>query len=349
MKQLFRVLFTKRLYVAGYTALLLTNVHGQIPKDIDLTFEDVKKLNKELNLIANKINIKGQTLLIDSALLKREMQKEEEMMPADDLYDGEWNNEYVKAYTSISIPDFYKIDVSQFVIPFNGYVTSHFGVRRHRFHFGTDIKLQIGDTIVAAFDGKVRIKKDQGKRKGYGKYLVLRHPNGLETIYGHLSDYLVDFDETVKAGQPIGLGGNTGRSSGSHLHFEFRFLGMPVNPEEIVDFDNECTFDETYLFSKSKSEKYNYNYARKATYRQKAKTTAARKSSVTSPKTSTASSKTTNNTGVQSGRMVYHKIREGDTLGEIAMKYGTTISKLCRLNGVNTKTKLKIGSVLRCS
>lgn len=89
-------------------------------------------------------------------------------------------------------------------------------------HNGLDIKVYIGDTIRAAFSGKVRMVKYE--RRGYGKYVVIRHENGLETVYGHLSKQIVDENQYVEAGEPIGLGGNTGRSTGSHLHFE-RVLG----------------------------------------------------------------------------------------------------------------------------
>jgi len=331
MTQQIKGIFVKISLILGCAVLLCEYAFGQIPDNNRLTQEDVKKIKEELNLVATNIEIKGQSLLIDSALLKMRLEAEEELFPADDVYDGEWNNEFIKAYSTALIPDSFKIDVREFVMPFQGHVTSHFGVRRRRYHYGTDIKLQIGDTVVAAFDGKVRIKKDQGRRKGYGKYLVLRHPNGLETVYGHLSGYLVDLDENVKAGQPIALGGNTGRSTGSHLHFEFRFLGMPLNPEEIVDFENECTFDESYMFVKARSQKYNY-----ASSRAKSRTQQAR-------------SKASSSSVKAAGSITYHRIEKGDTLGAIAAKHKTTVANLCRLNNISIKTKLMPGKVLRCS
>ena len=104
-------------------------------------------------------------------------------------------------------------------------------------HNGLDIKVYIGDTIRAAFSGRVRIVRYE--RSGYGKYVVIRHDNGLETIYGHLSKQLVKEDQFVKAGEVIGLGGNTGRSTGSHLHFETRLLGQVINPEFLFDFPKQ--------------------------------------------------------------------------------------------------------------
>jgi LysM repeat protein len=349
-------LFTRKACLAGCALLFAANAISQGQAGLEMSSEGIKRVKTELNLVAGKIDIKSQTLLIDSALLKLQMEEEEEtMMPADDLYDGEWNNEYVKAYSNFAVPETYTIDVSQFVMPFEGRVSSKFGVRRRRFHYGTDIKLQIGDTVRAAFDGKVRVKKYQGRRKGYGKYLVLRHPNGLETVYGHLSDYLVEQDETVKAGQPIGLGGNTGRSFGSHLHFECRFLGMPINPEEIVDFDNQCTYDEKYTFVKSRSEKYNYASARKAAQLAKVKAAEARrKEAAAARKTRLAQAKkaeTTTKTPAEpvDGKIRYHRIQKGDTLGEIAMKYRTSVSALCKLNGLTSNSVLKVGKIIRCS
>ena len=169
-------------------------------------------------------------------------------IPADDLYQGSWYNNRVHVYNDLkSKPDTFLVDLSNFTMPIDegGRVTSKFGSRGSRMHLGIDLKVQVGDTIYAAFDGKVRVKSYE--KRGYGKYLVLRHPNGLETIYGHMSDYLVDVDQDVKSGEPIGLGGNTGRSTGSHLHFETRFIGQPINPADLIDFPNYKLINNQYL------------------------------------------------------------------------------------------------------
>lgn len=113
-------------------------------------------------------------------------------------------------------------------------ITSGFGQRHYRWHYGTDLELDTGDPIVAAFDGIVRIQQyDAG---GYGNYVVIRHYNGLETVYGHMSKPLVKVGQYVKSGELIGLGGSTGRSSGPHLHFEIRYEGNPIDPSFIFDF-----------------------------------------------------------------------------------------------------------------
>ena len=128
-------------------------------------------------------------------------------------------------------------------------ITSNFGSRWGRQHKGLDIKVYIGDTIRSAFSGKVRIVRYEGG--GYGKYIVIRHNNGLETIYGHLSKQLVEENQTVRAGEVIGLGGNTGRSTGSHLHFETRLCGVALNPALMFDFREQDVTGDYYAFNRS--------------------------------------------------------------------------------------------------
>lgn len=118
------------------------------------------------------------------------------------------------------------------------YVTSPFGFRRYKWHYGTDLKLEVGDTLVAAFDGVVRVAKYNPR--GYGYYVIIRHHNGLETLYGHMSRYDVHVGQTLKAGEMIGLGGNTGHSTGSHLHFEVRYKGKAIDPAVFYNFEDEC-------------------------------------------------------------------------------------------------------------
>jgi hypothetical protein len=117
--------------------------------------------------------------------------------------------------------------------PIQGVVTSNYGWREGRLHKGIDIDLQKGDKVKAAFAGKVRIAKFQG---GFGNVVIIMHPNGLETVYAHLSKIKVKSGDVVKSGQIIGLGGNTGHSSGTHLHFEMRYKGHALNPGAIVSF-----------------------------------------------------------------------------------------------------------------
>jgi len=182
--------------------------------------------------------------------LKKKNQENE--LPASELYEESWNTNFLKAYSNITVPDSFSIDVSGFVVPISGKVTSPYGFRKNHFHYGIDIKLKEGDTIRAAFDGKVRVMKFD--HKGYGYFLVLRHYNGLETVYGHLSKFLVTQNGNVKAGQPIALGGITGHSCGAHLHFEFRFLGDAINPAEVIYLDGLSLKDNKFVYIKNKYE-----------------------------------------------------------------------------------------------
>ncbi|GAP71765.1 M23 family peptidase [Candidatus Symbiothrix dinenymphae] len=296
--------------------LCISNAQAQgiVRREVE-PMQPVNANSAEGTLLADHQQTDMETALVDSMLSSLD---EEEEIPADELYDS-WNTDYLKAYAGIEIPETYDIDVSQFVMPIKGRVTSNYGMRRlrrsRRMHKGTDFALHKGDTIRAAFDGKVRIRNFD--RRGYGYFLVLRHDNGLETVYGHLSGFIADQNETVKAGQPIGLGGNTGRSTGPHLHFEFRFLGLPINPAEIIDFKELCVKDDHYLFSKKEAEAAEKIY------------------------TASASN--------SKGKVKYHRVRKGETLFSISRKTGVSVDKLRKLNKLNKGAILPIGKTLRTS
>ena len=326
-----------------FTALLsipTNTIHAQTQLKTDVTPEEIKIINTERKLTADKVNIQTETAVIDSIRMLYELDEEDDdLSPADAIYDGVWNNQHVKVYSDVTIPDSFSIDLSNFVMPVTDVkITSPFGPRRRRFHYGTDLKLQSGDTVFAAFDGKVRVKRYE--RRGYGYFLVIRHPNGLETVYGHLSRFLVDEEDYVIAGQPIALGGNTGRSTGSHLHFECRFLGQAIDPSDIVDFENACTFDDWYVFRKSKVNAISSNNSRYAAFDRNASTDYNTSSDIY-----TATDKYT----TSDRSVVYHRIRNGDTLSEIAKKYRVSVSQICRLNGIQPRSTLRVGKVLRCS
>ena len=271
------------------------------------------------DLIARQAPVDVKLKSVDSLALQKVIKAEQEEFPSLDIYQS-WDNEFVNAYANAVIPDTYTFDLTGFCMPTpNTKINDVFGYRprRRRAHYGLDIKVNVGDTIRAAFDGKVRIVKNQGRR-GYGKYIVIRHDNGLETVYGHLSKQIVKEDQLVRAGDVIGLGGNTGRSTGSHLHFETRFLGVAINPALMFDFEKQdVTADKyTHVFKKQPA---------KRTSRSAASTAAA------------------------DGKGVYYKVKNGDTLSKIASKQGVSVNQLCKLNGITTKTVLRIGQVLRCS
>ena len=176
--------------------------------------------------------------------------------PASYLYP-DWSNEYVHKYEEVELPDTVVISMKGYCMPTDSTrITDKYGYRprRGRAHLGIDVKVNTGDTIRAAFDGRVRISRYE--RRGYGHYLVIRHPNGLETVYGHLSKKLVEENDIVHAGDPIGLGGNTGRSTGSHLHFETRILGNAINPAYMFDFPNQKVTSDYYVYAKNTREVY---------------------------------------------------------------------------------------------
>jgi murein DD-endopeptidase MepM/ murein hydrolase activator NlpD len=171
--------------------------------------------------------------------------------PANELYKGIWNQGATFSYPGLQLPDSMTIDLRGSCMPVpQGRINDVFGYRprRRRVHYGVDVKVEKGDTIRAAFDGKVRTRTFN--RRGYGNYVIIRHENGVETLYGHLSASLVKENQLVRAGEPIGLGGSTGRSTGNHLHFETRILGTAINPSLMFDFPNGKVLGDKYKFSK---------------------------------------------------------------------------------------------------
>ncbi|WP_304621628.1 M23 family metallopeptidase [Porphyromonas cangingivalis] len=219
-----------------------------------------EEIKPSAELLADNLPIKDNRRVLELKKMMSEVSEEELEFPAVDLYGEDSWSEYVNPFAgnkSVQIPDTCSINCTEFSYPLTTITatTSRFGYRRRfrRMHYGIDLKVQVGDTIRSAFDGKVRIVSFE--RKGYGNYIVVRHPNGLETVYGHLSKHLIQEGQIVRAGEPIGLGGNTGRSTGPHLHFETRFMGIPINPEEIINFDTGIPLKEQYVFVKRNTQK----------------------------------------------------------------------------------------------
>ena len=309
------------------TTILVSAVEAKIKEDEGAPKQivHIEKMDKRVSeLMADRVNIRKNMELKELATLSEiEMEEKENLMfPADELYGSNWENQWVDPFrgttAKVNFPDSFAIDCSSFVYPIAidsmARITSKYGPRRRRMHRGIDLKVLIGDTIRAAFDGKVRIKNFE--RRGYGNYLVIRHPNGLETVYGHLSKALVQPNDIVHAGDPIALGGNTGRSTGSHLHFETRFLGIAINPIYMFDFPKQDIVADTYTFRRTQG-------------------SSKRAGS--------------HDTQVADGTIRYHKVKSGDTLSRIAKLRGVSVSTLCKLNRIKPTTTLRIGQVLRCS
>ena len=212
---------------------------------------------------------------------------------------------------------------SEFRSPVDGIVTSRYGYRSGKHHSGIDLDLETGDTVRSCWSGKVRYAKFNDG--GFGNLVIVRHYNGLETFYAHLSKLLVVPDQDVKAGDIIGLGGNTGHSFGSHLHFEMRFYDAAMNPEEVIDFEKRVCKDDNL-------------FIHKGLFRPGAKPTDTLDEGESPVEVVKV---------VQTAQKKYHKVKSGDTLSNIASRNNTSISKICQLNGIRPTTTLQIGRSLR--
>ena len=297
------------------------------------------------DLLARQAPVDRKMKAVDSIALNRLIEQEIYENPSGDLYE-EWDN-VLTHYQGNTIPDETTVDLRGFCMPTDSrVVTSNFGARWGRQHKGLDIKVYIGDTIRAAFSGKVRIVKYEPR--GYGKYVVIRHYNGLETYYGHMSKQLVSENEEVKAGDPIGLGGNTGRSTGSHLHFETRICGIALNPALMFDFRNQDVTGDFYTYHRNK-------YAAESAQATRLRGANARGISnsrfyddddefemdddselaIAAPAASFTP------------EVHFHKVKKGETLQSIARKCHTTVDKLCKLNRIGKKIRLMPGQILK--
>ena len=284
------------------------------------------------DLLANQAPIDRKIKAVDSLMMQQLLVNEVWESPAADLSE-DWDNLY--AHKQTTLPDSFRINLRNFCMPTtNRVVTSNFGARWRRQHKGLDIKVYIGDTIRAAFDGKVRVVRFE--RRGYGNYVVIRHPNGLETIYAHMSKHLVSENEEVRAGDPIGLGGNTGRSTGSHLHFETRLCGVALNPALMFDFKNQDVVGDEWTFNRST---YNSESAEATRLRG---TGGVYRGGDGLYETASKSSYQAN-----SGDVRYHKVKKGETLSAIARKHHTTVNALCNLNRIKKTVTLRPGQILK--
>lgn len=254
------------------------------------------------------------------------------LFPSHDLYTS-WNTDVAHPYNFSE--DFKEDSViitlrqesdNAFVLPYKGGLTSLFGWRKYRPHYGTDIDLETGDTIVAAFDGMVRVAKYY---PGYGNCVIIRHGNGLETVYAHMSKLLVESGQVLTSGTTLGLGGNTGHSYGSHLHFEIRYLGQALDTQDFIDYEKGELKSNTFVLRKADVEN---KYDLRALHtRHKHDVGLARAGKY----------------GKNSVKGGNYKVRNGDTLDRIAKRNRTTVKALCRKNGIKTTTKLRIGQRLK--
>ena len=248
------------------------------------------------------------------------------------VFDDHWNETQTNPYgiEQANLPSQWSIwlvdSLDQYHCPFQGSVhyRGKFGVRRGRRHQGVDLPLKTGDPIYAAFTGKVRMSKYLG---AFGNLVVIRHDNGLETFYAHLSKRSVEVGDWVNAGDVIGLGGSTGRSTGPHLHFETRYNGFAFDPQWLIDFEKGLLRHRLFVLKKKYFNIYS-NYEQD--FDDEAKNEEEDKKE-----------------DAEREAMRWYTIKSGDTLGGIAYRNNTTVKELCRLNGITTKTVLKIGRKIR--
>ncbi len=310
-----------------------------------MVFKQLKKLSLIAIATLASLPMAGQDLLASQAPIDRKMKAVDSLMmqqlimnevweaPAADLY-SEWSNDYT--HVPANLPDSFRIDLRDFCMPTTSRViTSNFGARWGRQHKGLDIKVYIGDTIRAAFSGKVRIVRYEPR--GYGKYVVIRHPNGLETYYGHMSKQLVSENQEVRAGDVIGLGGNTGRSTGSHLHFETRLGGVALNPALMFDFRNQDVVADEWTFHRS-----TYNRESSQATRLRGTGGIYRGGDGLNYAEVPGSDRQQASANVR-----YHKVKRGETLSAIARKHHTSVKALCSLNRIKKNVKLRPGQILK--
>ena len=296
------------------------------------------------DLLAKQAPVDRRMKMVDTLALRPVMDNEEARLTVNALYE-DWNNKYAHRITEL--PDSFRISLKHFCMPTESrVVTSNFGARWGRAHKGIDLKVYIGDTIRAAFSGKVRMVKYEAA--GYGKYVVIRHQNGLETIYGHMSDWLVKEDEVVKAGQPIGLGGNTGRSTGSHLHFETRLCGVALNPALMFDFRNQDVVDDYYMFRKDRYEQESViaNKMRGKVGNGGYVASDVRGETMLGGRPIEPEKK---NVESKNAEIRYHKVAAGETLYSIAKRRKVTVDELCKMNHLTRDIKVRPGQLLRYS
>ena len=247
------------------------------------------------------------------------------------IYTQYWDTSKIHAYNVElkDLPMSMVIDLvdtlKSYHYPFKGRVTSKYGPRRRGIHQGTDIDVETGDPIYATFDGRVR--HTTYIARGYGNLIIIRHDNGLETFYAHLSEINVKPGDWVTAGQVIGKGGNTGRSTGSHLHYEIRYKGHSFDPERLIDFKTGDLRRETFLLKRtyfSPYSRFTQDFDEEVQSDEEDKKIAQ-----------------------EAAAIKYHIVKSGDTLGRIAINNHTTVTKLCQLNGIKKTTTLRIGQRIR--
>ena len=333
-----------KLYILSALMLVTSTVFAQEADTVKVAADSLRNTTKEQPMPVKPVRTLGKVAVIDtlptgnsalSIVLFNDNTWRyilaEDYKNDPEVFNNHWDTTNIHAYRDIeldSLPEATVIclvdSLESYHYPYIGRITSRYGPRRGRAHQGLDIGLKTGDPIYATFDGKVRLSKAAGD---YGNLVIIRHNNGLETYYAHLSQRDVQVGDWVVAGQQIGLGGSTGRSTGPHLHYEVRYKGQSFDPERLIDFSNgNLRRDELLLkrrhFSIYSKYEQDFGDEEEVAKQEEAERKAA-------------------------AAVQYHTVRSGDTLGAIARKYGTSVSRICQLSGIKSTSILRIGQKLR--
>ena len=333
-----------KLYILSALMLVTSTAFAQDADTVKVAADSLRNATKEQPVPVKPVRTLGKVAVIDtlptgnsalSIVLFNDNTWRyilaEDYKNDPEVFNNHWDTTNIHAYRDIeldSLPEATAIrlvdSLESYHYPYIGRITSRYGPRRGRAHQGLDIGLKTGDPIYATFDGKVRLSKAAGD---YGNLVIIRHNNGLETYYAHLSQRDVEVGDWVVAGQQIGLGGSTGRSTGPHLHYEVRYKGQSFDPERLIDFSNgNLRRDELLLkrrhFSIYSKYEQDFGDEEEVAKQEEAERKAA-------------------------AAVQYHTVRSGDTLGAIARKYGTSVSRICQLSGIKSTSILRIGQKLR--
>ena len=259
-------------------------------KKIKLSEDDPKAFTKAL--LYDKQGVEYE--IVESKKKKRErakqQKKEEEAARMVDVFD----------FSTILPP-----------ITHEALIGSPYGIRSHRLHRGVDVNVIKDEPVVAAYPGEVTMSRYN--KGGYGHYVLIKHPNGIETLYAHLSKRLLSVGDKVFPGDIVGLAGNSGRSSAAHLHFEIRFGEVNIDPTTVIDFPHWSLKPGVNNFSMKKAR----NDHRKI------------------------QAQLRNNN--------YYVVQAGDSQGDVANWFNISIESLCRINKLTPGAPLKAGQKLRGS
>ncbi len=348
--------------ITTFSLGLVTSGFSQLDDEINITLEgDTLHDPPPMNMSSEyeMIILNGDTVLrstISKEIYNRNFVKlnpHGQPLVKKDHINSHWDTSVINPYKDVKAQYPFKLDFSgqKFTLPVDGPVTSRYGWRRGRAHKGIDIDLRTGDNVRVAMDGKVRYAKYNG---GLGKVVVVRHYNGLETFYAHLSKILVKPGDYVYSGQVIGKGGNTGRSRGSHLHFEARYMNQAINPEYLFGLAEKTGIRSSTIYVDNR-----WTDPRKhRSYKQSAiavrtqplmAENSIQKTTQSEPIIRSDSRQGIIKTNKPSTSMVkekVHVVTKGDTLAKIASVYGKSIDAICKVNGISKSSVLSIGQRL---